>query len=363
MKKSGTIRRARAEALAAVGVLFLAACGGGGGGSSTSQVGTPSTEPPPIAAGPNPGAGPAAAAGPTVDQTPAPTPRPTPAPTPAPTPSPAAPPMPAPPSAASSVFGSPVQNPVYTMTSRSAVDRPDDFTGPQVHVIYAVPKGGIDRQMDLTSVLPFSIGAINRWLEAQIGRKVRFDTYQGDLDIQFVQLPRTDAEYTATGLSKLYELRSDIWHFGQVPKSEQNQLVFYEGSGTADECGRSLQPKFASEMLQFSAVFLRGGLAKYPCWTETAATADAPATLADKTAMHELFHSFGASHTPVVTAPLGSEDFYKQECDLMYPFGTTECVGRIVLDPFRTFYYSPAGFVDGRANTYDSPFLTPPPSK
>ncbi|MGZ5271242.1 MAG: hypothetical protein ACXWC6_11540 [Ramlibacter sp.] len=249
------------------------------------------------------------------------------------------------------------------MSSRSLVDRPDDFTGPRVHIFYAIPKDGTDQQLDLTSRIPFSIAAINRWLEGQIGRKVKFDTYHGDLDIQFVRLPRTDAEYTATGNNKFYELQTDIWHATQPQKIDENWLVFYDGAGTAQECGRSTLPSSSVYTAQFSAVFLKGSTPKYPCWSDTATSADAPATLDDKLAMHEMFHAFGATHPPFATATPGTEDFYKQECDLMYPFGTTECAGRMVLDPFRQFYYNPAGFADGRANTFDSPFLTPPPSR
>lgn len=256
------------------------------------------------------------------------------------------------------MFGSPVQNPVYAMSTRSLADRPDDFTGEQVHVVYAVPQGGTDQQLDVTSKIPYSLGAINRWLETQIGRKVKFDTFQGDLDIQFVQLPRTDAQYSATS-NKLAQIRFDI------PPSDsrtlKNLLIFYEGTGSAEECGRGTQPTSAPVVApQYAAIFLKGG-GRYPCWSEIAASADAPPGLDDNHAMHEIFHGFGAGHAPFATATPGTDEYYKQECDLMYPFGTTECLGRLVLDPFRQLYYNPAGFSDGRLNTYDSKFLTPPP--
>lgn len=254
-----------------------------------------------------------------------------------------------------------MQNPTYSLSSRSLVDRPDDFSGPRVHVFYAVPKGATDAQLDLGSRIPYSVGAINRWLEGQIGRKVKFDTFQGNLDIQFVRLPMTAAEYTAMGNNELYRLQADIQQ-SQPQRVDENWLVFYEGAGSGEECGRSTQPTSPTYAGQISAVFLHGN-PKYPCWSNTATSADASETVDDHLPMHEIFHGFGASHVPPATATPGSEDFYKQECDIMYTFGTDECTGRQTLDPFRQFYYNANGFADGRANTYASPFLTSPPSQ
>lgn len=252
-----------------------------------------------------------------------------------------------------------MQNPTYTLASRAISDRPDDYSGSQIHVIYAVPKGGVDRQLDLTSTIPFSLGAINRWLETQIGRKVRFDTYNGDLDIQFVQLPRTNAEYMATN-DKFRQLRADITPV--APTGPKNLLVFYEGPGASAECGTSTMPQTTSGQ-QFSAVYLVGG-GSPGCWLDTATSATAAATTYDSIPMHELFHGFGANHLPAFpTAPYPTEDYWKEECDLMFSYSNTTCTGRMYLDPFQRFYYSPTGFTDGRVNTYNSSFLTPAPAK
>ena len=83
---------------------------------------------------------------------------------------------------------------------RSTVDRPDDFGGLQVHVIYAVPSDGADRAFDTSGGIESSTASYQAWLSGQTGGRVlRFDTYQGPLDITFQRLPRPDAEYAALG--------------------------------------------------------------------------------------------------------------------------------------------------------------------
>lgn len=326
------MRRTRAKALAAISALFLAACGGGGGGSAAtdsstgpapSGFGTPITAPPPVVATPSP---------------------PTSAPPPAP--------PPAPPSAqGTSVFGSPVLHPMYASGARTAVDRPDDFQGEQFKVVYAVPRGGVDQQLDVTSRIPYSLAAVNRWLEAQIGRKVRFDTFQGDLDIAFVQLPKTDAEYSTP--LKFFDIYIDVSHLERAGK---NLLVFYDGPGEPPGvCGRANLGSVGQSRLQ-SLVYITN------CWsTNTAATPDAQPNWNDFLPLHEIFHALGANHLPMIAQPADptTEGYRRLVCDLMYT--ANDCTfDRWILDPYGLHYYSPSGFADGRANTYDSPFLTPP---
>ena len=47
---------------------------------------------------------------------------------------------------------------------RATTDRPDDASGPQVHVVYAIPLGGEDRQLDVNGVLAGSVNSWNTWL-------------------------------------------------------------------------------------------------------------------------------------------------------------------------------------------------------
>lgn len=254
-----------------------------------------------------------------------------------------------------------MQNPVYAMGARSLADRPDDFTGAQIHVIYAVPQGATDQQLDVTSRIPYSVAVANKWLQGQIGRKVRFDTYQGDLDVQFVQLPRTDAEYGGTTGDKYFRIRDDLANLFVVPTATKNLLVFYDGTGTSSSCGQSTQTANAAEGYQVSIQYMTG------CWSKaSAATPDSQPTFFDYEVMHEIFHGLGAGHTPQITQrppQISSEEYYGLVCDLMYVYAENLCTAGRFLDPLGRFYYNPAGFPDRRVNTYDSAFLTPPAPK
>jgi hypothetical protein len=65
----------------------------------------------------------------------------------------------------------------------------------QVHLLYVLPTDAGDRKRDLDGKIDTSIQAANDWFYKQSGGpKIRFDTYQGRLDITFVQLDVTSAE-------------------------------------------------------------------------------------------------------------------------------------------------------------------------
>lgn len=80
---------------------------------------------------------------------------------------------------------------------RSYNDRPDDNPGLyQVHFLYILPADAPDQQRDLDGKINKTIDAVNSWFVKQSGgSKIRFDTYQGGLDITFVQMDMTSAEF------------------------------------------------------------------------------------------------------------------------------------------------------------------------
>jgi len=80
--------------------------------------------------------------------------------------------------------------------ARSGSDRPDDFTGYQIHVMYVVPSDGIDDALDTNGMIASSVSALQTWFVNQTRglRLMRFDTSEGALDVTFFRLARTDAE-------------------------------------------------------------------------------------------------------------------------------------------------------------------------
>ncbi|WP_167772962.1 hypothetical protein [Ramlibacter humi] len=355
------MQSARGLALASLFAAVLAGCGGGGGGGGTttaaadasaSGLGIPSPDPVPAtdttqSPAPAPAPGPAPSPSPTPAPSPAPAPTPAPAPVPAPTPAPA-------PAGENPFNATQLSAATYTL-SRSTVNRPDDVTGPQVKVIYAVPAGGTDRGFDSTTRFPYQIAALNRWLQGEIGRKIVFDTFRGELDIQFVQLPRTEQQYRDDGYGILYDIKDDLRAGGALSPGK-NHLVFYEGSHQQGYCGYSeIVYNYSAGLV--STVFMQAN------GCAGAATVSSPVqhpTWADFTAFHELFHSFGADHITVTATPPDPE-FDVQVCDLMYAYLGNNCP-RTYVDLHARYYYNANGPAPGIANVWGSPFLTPQPN-
>jgi hypothetical protein len=80
---------------------------------------------------------------------------------------------------------------------RSYHDRSDDDPNPyQVHLLYVLPADAADQQRDLDGKINITVEAVNQWFfEQSGGSKIRFDTYQGQLDITFVQMELTSAQF------------------------------------------------------------------------------------------------------------------------------------------------------------------------
>lgn len=236
------------------------------------------------------------------------------------------------------------------MLSRSTTDRPDDISGAQVKVIYALPKESSDRGLDVTTLWPYSIASLNGWLKREIGRQLIFDTYGGELDIQFVRLPRTEATYRASGGSILWMIEFDLTTAGAVQPGK-NYLVYFDGTNQAGICGESELPGTVS------AVYLKscdgpnaGGVGSHPTWY-------------DLITFHELFHALGARHIPDPTTTVYDQEWLEQVCDLMFSRAGNAC-GRTYVDIRNRFYYSPTSLPDPpdpyRTNVYGSPLLTAP---
>ena len=76
---------------------------------------------------------------------------------------------------------------------RSTMDRPDDISGPQIHFVYAVPVGGNDRGYDRTGDMTVVANLMHAWLQAEARMTWRLDTYNGQVDVSFLQIQWTGA--------------------------------------------------------------------------------------------------------------------------------------------------------------------------
>ena len=216
---------------------------------------------------------------------------------------------------------------------RSGEDRTDDFPGPQVHVLYVLPRDGADRALDTNGAVEASVASWQRWLRAQTGgRGIHLDTFQGQLDVSFLRLGRT----VDVVVGRLDLIAEDLVTSG-FNRADRIYAIYYDGGGAGFTCGgagRSPLP------VRVAAIFLQsappGG---QPCPTN-AVGRDPPAYF-DFALLHEIVHTMGfvPSCAPHITERSHVSD---SPFDLMWsgaaPWGVNE-PSRMQLDVGRDDYY------------------------
>lgn len=136
-------------------------------------------------------------------------------------------------------------------------DRPDEVSGYQVHFIYAIPQDGKDDLLDVNGVIELSANALNAWLEAQSGRRLRLDTYEGRLDVTFVQLPYLAAEISGTHLA-VSDLIENWLKTQTGVQPTKLYVVFYDGVFATPEGFCGLAPLPPGGLGQTAFLLLRG---------------------------------------------------------------------------------------------------------
>ena len=169
---------------------------------------------------------------------------------------------------------------------RSLRDDPDDIPGPQIHVVYAVPSDAEDGNLDRYGGIARSFQAIQHWLTARIGYRLRLDTHGGALDVTFVGLSFTSEEGAGKGDALIGDLEravTDTLGLAQDNLPDKLYAVYYAGQ-SAGVCG-SAQPGG-----QMAAVYVHAE------GCSAVAVGGDPETLSTYEAamLHQLLHAFGA---------------------------------------------------------------------
>ena len=116
---------------------------------------------------------------------------------------------------------------------RSAVDRPDDVNGAQIHAIYVLPSDGTDASSDTNGGIAQDIFSWTDWLETQAsGQALRIDTYQGQPDVSFVRIPETAEAAKANGGYALWTTIVNGIRAASFVDPEKRYAVYYGGPGT-----------------------------------------------------------------------------------------------------------------------------------
>jgi hypothetical protein len=175
----------------------------------------------------------------------------------------------------------------------SLVDRPDDVDGYQVHFIYALPSDGRDDLLDVNGVISLSASAMNTWLVGKIGHGLRYDTYEGNLDISFLPLDQDAETIGDLGTNILVFLEHEVKSRGFDP-SHKIFVVYYDGLFVTAEgyCGLAAYPPDGAG--QTAVLLLRG----YNPTTDTVCprqfTKSADYTgFFEMTILHEVLHLLG----------------------------------------------------------------------
>jgi hypothetical protein len=167
---------------------------------------------------------------------------------------------------------------------RATADCPDDSDLPQIHLIYAIPSDGLDLELDKNGSIRSSVASAQSWLARESGGpRLRFDTCQGDVDVTFVRLPRTEQEYSAFGEGIRDQVEYDIWSAGF---SAPNKIYAAYYGGSLEKCGQGPHPPD----LPGNVVVLAPRTAHCP---EPFPDPGQPASW-EFTLVHEVFHALGA---------------------------------------------------------------------
>ena len=112
--------------------------------------------------------------------------------------------------------------PAQTTSERSYVDLEDIDNGYNIHIIYALPSDGIDKEFDLNSKIGMMVYQINKWFNKQTknrlfpeGQFLKFDKKKnGKLDITFLRLGLTDEVISNKGIQAVNTIQPEIARLG-----------------------------------------------------------------------------------------------------------------------------------------------------
>jgi hypothetical protein len=237
-------------------------------------------------------------------------------------------------------------------SGRAYADRPDDFSGAQVHLVYAIPSDGTDRGLDTNGVIAGSWASAQTWLAAQTGgRRLRIDGSGGSPDISFVRLPETDSQIAGHGVYLRDELERLLTMAGFNAPLKLYEVV-YDGSNSR-ACGDAAWPPVLPGHVV--AVYPHGAPPGYaPCDTNRFATADEPAGYIEMDELHEVMHGIGFVPTcaPHHTRQGHASDF---PTDLMYAGDQPWDTAHMQLDVGHDDYYQ--AHIPGCMDLSDSALL------
>jgi hypothetical protein len=236
--------------------------------------------------------------------------------------------------------------------TRAFIDRPDQVTGPQIHLIYAVPSNGVDRRLDVNDDIAQSFGVAEQWLVGQTGgARFRLDTYHRAPDITFVRLPETNAQIASHGVYSRDQIEALVRALG-FRAANKIYEVFYDGSSSV--CGSAPWP--SALLGHVPVIYLKGTPPNAPgCDTQPFAKLGQPSGYLEMDELHEIVHTLGFVPS---CAPHSNQDSHVTDSntDLMYAGPLPWDTSQMVLDYNHDDYFN--ANIPGCLDLSNSAFLT-----
>lgn len=178
---------------------------------------------------------------------------------------------------------------------RATEDRPDDVSGYQIHIMYVLPSDGTDEQLDTNGVISRSVAAFQRWFANQAdGRRLRIDTYQGNVDITFLRFGRNDSQIRSFNAFVRDQIEIELRVAG-FTHPQKLYAVYYGGSSNFACGGGAWPPQLIGKV---AALYLRGAPPGFtPCSTNRFAATELEPGYWEFSMIHEIFHTLGAVAT------------------------------------------------------------------
>ncbi len=192
-------------------------------------------------------------------------------------------------------LGPPTATPTRdTNLAYSTIDRPDDYDGYQVHIIYLIPRDGDDGFLDVNGQIEISVLAMNNWLRKESGgHGLRMDTFGGALDISFLRSRYSTRQFDATGVNLLEAADFAIQEAG-FNDPRKIYVIYYDGQHNSDGyCGIGYHPPQAPG--KAGIVLLRGYIPEYgfPC-PRSFTQSESFTGFFELAVLHEILHVLGA---------------------------------------------------------------------
>ena len=210
------------------------------------------------------------------------------------------------------------------INAKATADRPDDESGPQIHLVYATPSDGRDRFVEMSQAISRSVSRTQEWLKSQTGgRALRFDTHEGKLDTSYIRLTRSSRELSVLEVWATFDMAADLEQRG-LGGRDKSWIVFVD-SEKIWNCA------FAE--MNFAFLFLDDS-----CYGYSGFSSAKRSHRLDFTLVHEAVHTLG--HVPRCAPHVSEKDGHVTDdpLDLMSHEGTR--ILKRFLDSARDDYYA-----------------------